>query len=81
MTITLVDPRLALWRRRKIEQDRLATLRIYRASICGLSCCNDADKGEELDSLIAQTIEWLAEISDRICVHAHQPAHLTQPDG
>ena len=73
MTTTLLDPRLELWERRHLEQQRVATLRIYRASICGLACCHDADKGEELDSLIAQAIERIDEMNDRICQRVETP--------
>ena len=52
MTTTLLDPRLALWRQRKVTTEKLATLRMYRASMCGCSRCNDSDRIEELDALI-----------------------------
>jgi len=71
---TLTDPRLDAWTRRRLEQRRLATLRVFRSSICGLSCCNDADKAEELDALIKQTLERIAVFEDRCCVHAYIPA-------
>ena len=67
MTTTLLDPRLALWRQRKVTLEKLATLRMYRASICGLPCCNDADRIEELDSLIERAVEQIAALNDRIC--------------
>ena len=67
MTTTMADPRLDAWKRRRIELDRLATFRLYRSSICGLSCCNDADKAEELDSLIKDCLQRIAVLEDRIC--------------
>ena len=67
MTTTLLDPRIALWQRRKIEQDRLATLRIYRASVCGCQTCGDQSQGAELDGHIRDCLARLAKISDAIC--------------
>jgi len=71
MTITLADPRQDAWARRKIEQGRLATFRTYRASICGLSCCNDGDKAKELDGLIKDCLKRIAVLEDRICTRSH----------
>jgi len=70
MLTTLADPRQEAWTRRRIEIDRLATLRIYRASCCCCSRCHDDDKAEELDSLIKQTLERIAVLEDRICTRS-----------
>ena len=67
MLTTLADPRLMLWERRKIESDRLALFRVYRASICGCTTCHDDDKAEELDALIKRQLEAIAELNDQIC--------------
>jgi hypothetical protein len=62
---TLTDPRTAAWQRRRIEIDRLGTLRVFRGSCCGCSRCRDAERIEELDSLIKQTLERIAVLTDR----------------
>ena len=67
MTITLVDPRLALWQRRKVTIEKLATLRMYRASQCGCQRCNDSDRIEELDALIKRAVEAVDKMNDKIC--------------
>jgi hypothetical protein len=61
------DPRVHAWQQRKIAVERVALLRMYRASCCCCSRCKDDDKAEELDSLIARTLEQIAELNDRIC--------------
>jgi len=66
-TTTLTDPRTALWERRRLEQERLVTLRIYRASVCGCLTCNDQAKATELDGHIRDCLARLATISDTIC--------------
>ena len=58
--------RLDAWEVRKVEQERLGLYRLYRSSICGLSCCDDAAKGEELDGLIHQSEAKVAELTDAI---------------
>lgn len=65
--LTLTDPRLALWEQRRTEQQRVATLRIYRASCCRCTHCHDDDKADELDNLINQSLERITVINDRIC--------------
>ena len=67
MTITLADPRITLWERRKTTLEKLAALRMYRGALCGCTRCGDADRIEELDSLIAQAIKWISVCNDRIC--------------
>ena len=67
MTTTLTDPRLELCKRRKIEQERLATFRIYRASVCGCLTCGDQAKVAELDGHIRDCLARLAKISNQIC--------------
>ena len=67
MTTTLLDPRLALWRQRKVTLEKLATLRMYRASMCGCQRCNDSDRIEELDAMIRRAVEAVDEITNRIC--------------
>ena len=67
MTLALADPRLMLWQRRKIESDRLALFRVYRASCCCCSRCKDDDKAEELDALIKRQLEAIAKLNDEIC--------------
>ena len=69
--LTLTDPRLTLWRQRKVTTEKLATLRMYRASLCGCTHCNDADRIEELDALIHRAVEAVDEMNDRICERAH----------
>jgi len=70
MTTTLLDPRVALWERRKVTLAKLATLRMYRASMCGCQRCNDADRIEELDALIRRAVEAVDEMNNKIAVHA-----------
>ena len=65
--LTLTDARLDLCAQRRTEQQRLATLRIYRASCCCCTQCHDDDQAEELDSLIAQGLERIDAISNKIC--------------
>ena len=67
MTTTLADPRLGLWQQRQTTLAKLATLRTYRASLCGCSRCNDSDRIEELDTLIHRAVEAVDEMNDRIC--------------
>ena len=66
-TITTTDRRVALCNERGYQLDRIAQWRKERRAICGLSCCNDADKGEELDALICRALENVAECEDLIC--------------
>ena len=74
MMTTLLDPKkIELCKRRKIEQDRLATLRIYRASVCGCLTCGDQRQGADLDGHIRDCLERLAKISDQICERANLP--------
>ena len=67
MTTTLADPRTALWQRRKVTTEKLAMLRMYRASLCGCQRCNDADRIEELDALIHRAVEAVDKLNDQIC--------------
>jgi hypothetical protein len=71
MITTLADPRLIeLWRRRKIEQENLGCLRLYRSSVCGCSRCGDQSQGDELDGHIRDCLARLAKISDAICTRS-----------
>ena len=74
MTTTLADPRLALWQQRQTTLAKLATLRTYRASMCGCSRCGDSDRIEELDALIRRAVESVDEMNNKIAVHASLPA-------
>ena len=67
MTTTLADPRLGLWQQRQTTLAKLATLRMYRASQCGCTRCNDSDRIEELDALIRRAVEAVEDINNRIC--------------
>ena len=58
--------RLDAWEVRKVEQERLALFRIYRASCCCCTRCHDDDKAEELDVLIAKAEAKIAELTDAI---------------
>ena len=69
-TQTLTDPRLALWRRRKVTLEKLATLRMFRGALCGCTRCNDSDRIEELDALIHRAVEGVDKITNRICERA-----------
>jgi len=73
MTTTLLDPRLTLWERRKVTLEKLATLRTYRASLCGCARCGDSDRIEELDALIRRAVESVDEMNNKIAVHASLP--------
>ena len=61
---TLTDPRLDTWTQRRVALDKLALMRVYRASICGCQRCNDADRIEELDALITRAIEAVEELTE-----------------
>ena len=67
MTTTLADPRLALWQQRRATLVKLAELRMFRGALCGCPRCNDSDRIEELDALIARAVEAVDEITNRIC--------------
>ena len=67
MTTTLLDPRLALWEQRRTTLVKLAELRMFRGALCGCTRCGDADRIEELDSLVERAVEQIAELNDRIC--------------
>ena len=67
---TLTDPRLHAWTQRRVALDKLALMRVYRASICGCQRCGDADRIEELDALITRAVEAIAELSDQICTRS-----------
>jgi len=60
------DPRFALRQQRRAALDKLALMRVYRASICGCLRCNDLDRAEELDALIARAVEAVQELTDAI---------------
>lgn len=64
MTATLADPRLHAWTQRKAAIEKAALLRMYRASMCGCSRCDDADRIEELDALIARAVEAIDELTE-----------------
>jgi len=64
---TLTDPGLLdAWGQRRVALDKLACLRVWRASICGCLRCNDLDRAEELDALIARCVEAVDELTDAI---------------
>ena len=79
MTTTLADPRLTLWRQRKVTLVKLAELRMWRGALCGCQRCNDSDRIEELDSLIAQAVEWIGACNDRICDAAQVELSTARP--
>jgi len=58
------DPRLDAARQRRATLDKLALMRVYRASICGCTRCGDADRIEELDALIARAVEAVDELTE-----------------
>ena len=64
---TLTDPRTALWERRKVTTEKLATLRAYQGALCGCDRCNDSDRIEELGALITRATEAIAELGNQIC--------------
>ena len=66
MLTTLTDPRLALWQQRRTTLVKLAELRMFRASLCGCTRCNDSDRIEELDAMIHRAVEAVDEMNDRI---------------
>ena len=68
--LTLTDPRFALWEQRRTTLVKLAELRMFRGALCGCTRCNDSDRIEELDSLIARAVEAVDEITNRICERA-----------
>ena len=65
--LTTTDRRVQLCTERSYQLDRIAFWRKQRRAICGLSCCNDADKAEEFDALIRRALENVAECEDLIC--------------
>jgi len=58
------DLRQDAWTQRKVAVEKAALLRMYRASLCGCTRCNDADRIEELDALITRAVEAIAELSE-----------------
>ena len=60
------DPRDTAWEKRRIAQDRLAALTAQRKALCGLSCCGQEGRLEELRVLIQRADEQVAEYSDQI---------------
>ena len=64
---TLTDHGLLdAWGQRRVALDKLALMRVYRASICGCLRCGDLDRAEELDALIARCVEAVDELTDAI---------------
>ena len=64
---TLTDPRTALWERRKVTTEKLATLTLYRATLCGCDRCHDSDRIEEMGALSARATEAINELGNQIC--------------
>lgn len=58
------DPRPRARTQRRSALDKLALMRVYRASICGCPSCGDADRIEELDALIARAVEAVQELTE-----------------
>jgi len=67
MTMTLLDPRVALWQQRRTTLVKLAELRMFRGALCGCPNCGDSDRIEELDALIHRAVEAVDKMNDKIC--------------
>ena len=67
MTTTLAaSPMLTMWHQRAAAQDKLATLRLARASCCGCPACHDQDKADALNNQINAATRTIAYLSDRL---------------
>jgi hypothetical protein len=69
---TLTDPRMTAWTRRRLELDRLGTLRVFRTSVCGCDRCGDQAKAAELDQHIADCLSRITVLGDICCI---RPTH------
>ena len=66
MVTTLID-RGTLWEQRRTTIMKLATLRVFRCTLCGCPQCNDSDRIEELEALITRAALAVNELTNRIC--------------
>ena len=62
--MTLTDPRMDAWTRRRVTLDKLAVMRCWRASMCDCSRCGNADRIEEIDALIQRAVEAVQELTE-----------------
>ncbi len=61
------EPRLGPWRKRQLEMERLAGLRVNRASVCWCSRCGDAVWGRYLEDQIRRAEHFIAQYGDQCC--------------
>jgi hypothetical protein len=62
-----IDPRVVPWRKRQVEMERLAVLRIARAGVCGCSLCGNDAIGKYLDGQIRRSEQLVAQYGDECC--------------